>query len=169
MLEQPSLDAVAVAVLEDGADGDGSVAIAARGRLCRGIPGTRQCQGERPRPAPTGACAKASARYAGPPTSRGRRALVTIGMNYTVLPGKEKIFEDACARVVETMKGVEGHDESHLYHRVGGESVYLIVSRWSGEEAFSAFIQSDAFKKVTNWGKQNILTGPPRHTTYREG
>jgi heme-degrading monooxygenase HmoA len=89
-------------------------------------------------------------------------------MNYTVLPGKEKIFEEACARVVESMAGVEGHDESHLYHRVGGEPVYLIVSRWSGEDAFDAFIASDAFKKVTNWGKENILAERPRHTTYRE-
>ncbi len=95
--------------------------------------------------------------------------MVTIGMNYTVLPGKEKIFEDACASVVEAMQGVEGHGESHLYGRIGGEQpVYLIVSRWESEDAFEAFIASDAFKKVTNWGRENILAGPPRHTTYRE-
>ncbi len=95
--------------------------------------------------------------------------MVTIGMNYNVLPGKEKIFEDACARVVETMQAVEGHSESHLYGRIGGdEPVYLIVSRWESEDAFGAFIASDAFKKVTNWGRENILAGPPRHTTYRE-
>ena len=96
--------------------------------------------------------------------------MVTIGMNYSVLPGKEKIFEDACARVVETMKGIDGHDESHLYRRVdGNQSIYLIVSRWASEGAFNAFVASDAFKKVTSWGRENILAGPPRHTTYREG
>jgi heme-degrading monooxygenase HmoA len=96
--------------------------------------------------------------------------VVTIGMNYTVLPGKGQIFEDACERVVQTMQGIEGHDESHLYRRVdGAELVYLIVSRWQSEDAFGAFIASDAFKKVTRWGKENILSGPPRHTTYREG
>ena len=96
--------------------------------------------------------------------------MVTIGMNYQVLPGKERVFEDACDRVVETMQGVDGHDESHVYRRIGdGEGVYLIVSRWESEEAFEAFIASDAFKKVTNWGKENILAGRPRHTTYREG
>jgi len=96
---------------------------------------------------------------------------VTIGMNYHVLPGKEQVFEDACERVVQTMQGVEGHDESHLYRRVGkeGGAVYLIVSRWQDEAAFGAFVASDAFKKVTSWGKENILAGPPRHTTYREG
>jgi len=96
--------------------------------------------------------------------------VVTIGMNYFVIPGKEKIFEDACARVVETMQGIEGHAESHLYREVGGEEpAYLIASRWESEEAFRAFVASDAFKKVTNWGKQNILSRQPTHTTYREG
>jgi heme-degrading monooxygenase HmoA len=91
-------------------------------------------------------------------------------MNYSVLPGKEKIFEDACARVVETMQGIDGHDESHLYRRIDGtDRVYLIVSRWANEGAFNAFVASDAFKKVTSWGRENILAGPPRHTTYREG
>lgn len=95
--------------------------------------------------------------------------MVTIGMNYHVLPGKEQVFEDACQRVVETMRGIDGHDESHLYRRLGDDApVYLIVSRWESESAFEAFIASDAFKKVTSWGRQNILSGPPRHTTYRE-
>lgn len=95
--------------------------------------------------------------------------MVTIGMNYFVREGKEKVFEDACASVVEAMQGIDGHDESHIYSRVGGEPVYLIVSRWESEDAFQAFVASDQFKKVTSWGKENILTGPPRHTTYREG
>ncbi|MEM7410703.1 MAG: antibiotic biosynthesis monooxygenase [Myxococcota bacterium] len=96
--------------------------------------------------------------------------MVTIGMNYFVLPGKEQVFEDACARVVDTMNGIDGHDDSHLYKQIDGDRpVYLIVSRWQSEDAFQAFVASDAFKKVTNWGAENILTGPPRHTTYQEG
>jgi heme-degrading monooxygenase HmoA len=90
-------------------------------------------------------------------------------MNYSVLAGKEKVFEDACARVVEAMQDMDGHDESHVYQRVGGEPIYLIVSRWESEDAFNAFIASDQFRKVTNWGKENILAERPRHTTYREG
>lgn len=95
--------------------------------------------------------------------------MVTIGMNYSVLEGKEQVFEDACARVVEAMQGIDGHAESHLYHRVGGEPVYLIVSRWENEQAFKTFVSSEQFKKVTSWGRDNILAGPPRHTTYQEG
>lgn len=96
--------------------------------------------------------------------------MVTIGMNYDVIEGKEQVFEDACANVVETMETIEGHDASHLYKQVGdGAPSYLIVSSWQNEEAFNAFIASDAFKKVTNWGKENILSGRPRHTTYQGG
>ena len=93
--------------------------------------------------------------------------MVTIGMNYSVLEGKEKVFEDACARVIETMGGMDGHSESRLFKEVGAEKrLYLIVSVWSSEEAFRTFIASDAFKKVTNWGAQNILAGRPSHTVY---
>jgi len=28
-------------------------------------------------------------------------------------------------------------------------------------------VASDAFKKVTNWGAQNILEGRPSHTVYQ--
>ena len=96
--------------------------------------------------------------------------MVTIGMNDFVIAGKEKVFEDACANVVKAMQDIDGHDHSELYKRVGegGEPVYLIVSRWQSEGAFDDFIASDQFKKVTNWGKQNILSARPRHTTYHE-
>ncbi len=97
--------------------------------------------------------------------------MVTIGMNYDVLAGKESVFEAAFARVLEAIEAAEGHDASRLYKGVGGgpNSDYLIVSRWNDQGAFDAFIASDAFKKVTNWGKENILAGRPSHTTYQEG
>ncbi len=100
--------------------------------------------------------------------------MVTIGMNYAVLAGKEQIFEDACAKVLQTMQGIDGHEQSRLYRGVGSSDTdsggdYLIVSRWHSEQAFDDFVASDTFKKVTNWGAQNILADRPRHTTYREG
>jgi heme-degrading monooxygenase HmoA len=95
--------------------------------------------------------------------------MVTIGMNYSVRDGKDQVFEAACAKVIDTMQGIDGHDESHIYRRVSeGSPVYLIVSRWQNEDAFGEFVASEAFKKVTDWGQQNILNGPPRHTTYQE-
>jgi len=97
--------------------------------------------------------------------------MVTIGMNYEVLPGKEEPFEGACQKVIEVMGDAAGHDDSQIFRRVDKDDVaqYLIVSRWSDEEAFNAFVASDTFKKVTNWGAENILAGRPSHTTYREG
>ncbi len=96
--------------------------------------------------------------------------MVTIGMNYFVVDGKEKVFEDACANVIKTMETMEGHEESHLYREVGdSDAAYLIVSRWSAETAFNDFVASEAFGKVTNWGKKNILSRRPTHTTYQHG
>ncbi len=95
--------------------------------------------------------------------------MVTIGMNYQVIPGKEQIFEDACANVVKTMQEIEGHDTSEIFKSVSAKTpAYLIVSRWQSEDAFQSFVASDAFKKVTSWGAQNVLAARPRHTTYRE-
>jgi heme-degrading monooxygenase HmoA len=92
-------------------------------------------------------------------------------MNYFVRAGKEKVFEDACAKVLDVMQGMSGHDRSEIYRKLGGDEkpTYLIVSRWSSEDAFKDFVKSEAFKKVTSWGALNILEGPPRHTTYHEG
>ncbi len=95
--------------------------------------------------------------------------MVTIGMNYRVREGKEEIFENAFQRVFEALEGADGHDASRLYRAVDTGRDYLIVSRWSSEDAFQAFVRSDSFRKVTNWGAENILAGRPRHTTYQEG
>ena len=97
--------------------------------------------------------------------------MVTIGMNYDVISGKEEVFESACKKVLDIMNGAEGHDNSQIFRRVDiNESAqYLIVSRWQDESAFNDFIASESFKKVTSWGLANVLAGRPRHTTYHEG
>ena len=41
--------------------------------------------------------------------------MVTIGMNYKMIPGKEKIFEDAFTAVLGVMEEMEGHSKSFLY------------------------------------------------------
>jgi heme-degrading monooxygenase HmoA len=92
--------------------------------------------------------------------------MVTVGMNYEVLEGKQKIFEDAFANVLEVMRADEGHKASQLYKDVFKPNSYLIVSEWNSEDAFNAFVKSDAFARVTNWGKENILAGRPSHKVY---
>ena len=94
--------------------------------------------------------------------------MVTIGMNYQVIEGKEEVFEAACKRVLSVMQGDAGHDHSEVYKGLDDNGSYLIVSRWEDEESFEKFIRSDTFKKVTSWGEANVLAGRPSHTTYYE-
>jgi heme-degrading monooxygenase HmoA len=95
--------------------------------------------------------------------------MVTIGMNYRVRAGKEQVFEDAFQRVLEALRGADGHTDSRLYRSVGDDTrEYLIVSRWGSEAAFHEFVRSERFRKVTSWGSDNVLEGPPHHVTYRE-
>ena len=92
--------------------------------------------------------------------------MVTIGMNYKVLPGKEETFEKAFNKVVTAMGGIDGHSETHMFRDVNDSLHYLIISDWSSKPAFDAFIASDTFKNVVNWGKEQILSGRPKHQVY---
>jgi heme-degrading monooxygenase HmoA len=95
------------------------------------------------------------------------RLMVTIGMNYKMIPGKEKIFEDAFTAVLKVMEEMEGHSKSFLYKDVSDAQSYLIVSEWNDEKAFDTFMASEKFKSVVNWGKLNILAGRPSHQVYK--
>ena len=92
--------------------------------------------------------------------------MTTIGMHYDVVPGKEEEFEQGFLRVIEHLKAVAGHVDSHLYEDVAVTGSYVILSEWETKEAFDAFLRSDAFKQVTAWGKAEILRGRPRHKVY---
>jgi heme-degrading monooxygenase HmoA len=92
--------------------------------------------------------------------------MVTIGMNYEVIPGKEQVFERAFNQVLETMRQFTGHTQSYLYTQVGKPNSYLILSDWNDKAAFDTFIRSEAFAKVTNWGKEQILAGRPKHQVF---
>ena len=54
--------------------------------------------------------------------------MVTIGMNYQVLPGKEEVFEKAFGAVLNVMKDSPGHTTSFLYKDGNNANSYLIVS-----------------------------------------
>jgi heme-degrading monooxygenase HmoA len=93
--------------------------------------------------------------------------MTTIGMHYDVLPGKEEEFKKGFAGVLAYLRKVAGHLDSHLYEDVNGPGSYLILSEWQTKETFDAFIHSEQFKAVTNWGKAEILRGRPKHTVYQ--
>lgn len=92
--------------------------------------------------------------------------MTTIGMHYDVVAGKEQEFEQGFLGIIERLKTVAGHVESHLYEDVQTTGSYVILSEWQTKESFNAFLKSDAFKQVTSWGRAEILRGRPRHKVY---
>ena len=93
--------------------------------------------------------------------------MITIGMNYKVLSGKEDSFERMFKNILHSLQSVTGHGKSALYQDVTERQSYLIVSEWNSEEAFNAFINSEKFRGVVDWGQENILADKPVHTVYR--
>ncbi len=92
--------------------------------------------------------------------------MITVGMNYEVLEGKEQPFEKKFALVLEAMAADAGHKKTNLYKDVFQNRSYLIVSEWHSREAFDTFVRSEAFQKVTDWGKEHILASRPKHEVY---
>jgi len=92
--------------------------------------------------------------------------MVTIGMNYKVIKGKEQVFENAFHKVTRALEGVDGHVKSHVFRDVNDPQHYLIISQWSKRSAFDAFMASEAFRKTAAWGKEEVLSDRPHHEIY---
>jgi heme-degrading monooxygenase HmoA len=93
--------------------------------------------------------------------------MITVGMDYHVIQGKQHDFEEKFSAVLGALRGAAGHTDSRLYRDVADDCSYLIISEWSDEQAFQDFIRSQAFRDVTNWGKEQILSDRPRHKVYK--
>lgn len=93
--------------------------------------------------------------------------MITVGMNYHVIEGKQQDFEGKFAAVIDALNAAEGHTNSTLWKDTSDGASYLITSEWSDEQAFATFIRSDAFRAVTDWGKEQILSGRPSHKVYK--
>ena len=93
--------------------------------------------------------------------------MITVGMNYHVIEGKQADFEEKFAAVIGALNAADGHTSSTLWKDVADGASYLITSEWSDELAFQSFIKSDAFREVTNWGAEQILSGRPQHKIYK--
>ncbi len=92
--------------------------------------------------------------------------LVTYGLNYEVRPGREAEFESKFGAGLDLLATVPGHHESRLYRDVRAPQSYLVYSEWDSREAFSAFLQSDAFNATKAWGREEILAARPQHTVF---
>ena len=93
--------------------------------------------------------------------------MITVGMNYQVIEGKQQDFEEKFAGVIDALNSADGHTSSTLWKDTANGASYLITSEWSDEQAFKDFIQSDSFRAVTDWGKEQILAGRPQHKVYK--
>ena len=93
--------------------------------------------------------------------------MITVGMHYDVLPGKEKAFEDGFASIEKALQGATGHTMSRLYRDVAKPRSYLIYSEWSSMPEFQKFMASPEFRAAVNWGKEEILEGRPRHQIWK--
>jgi heme-degrading monooxygenase HmoA len=92
--------------------------------------------------------------------------MTTIGMHYEVIPGKEEEFEQGFIGVLNWIKTLPGHIESHMYEDILLVGSYVVFSNWETKEAFEAFIHSPEFAKAVAWGKAEILRSRPRHKVY---
>ena len=92
--------------------------------------------------------------------------MVTVGLYYEVLPGKEKIFEDSVDGVMQALSSNAGHVKSHLFRDVKQPRSYAIISEWNSQDDFVAFVRSDVFRQVTNFGKAEVLAQRPQHKVY---
>lgn len=92
--------------------------------------------------------------------------MITVGMNYKVLEGKNHLFESVFNKVLGVMQDIKGHAQSFLYRDVNDSQSYLIVSEWSDRTAFDAFVASERFRNVVNWGKEEVLAARPKHEIY---
>src|SRR4051794_18059263 len=77
--------------------------------------------------------------------------MTTIGMHYEVKPGKEEEFKQGFLGVLNLLKTLPGHIESHMYEDIESRGSYVILSQWESKEAYAKFLQSPEFAKAVAW------------------
>jgi len=89
-----------------------------------------------------------------------------IAMNrFTVLPGKEKEFEEVWKTRETYLNGVPGFKEFHLLR--GDNGTYISHSTWESREAFMGWTESEAFRKAhAQGGSKGLIQGPPQFSGY---
>jgi len=64
--------------------------------------------------------------------------MISVGMNYHVIKGKQKQFAEKFTGVIDALTADDGHTESTLWKHPVDSVSYLITSEWSDEAAFTA-------------------------------
>jgi heme-degrading monooxygenase HmoA len=89
--------------------------------------------------------------------------MVTVGMNYHVVPGKDELFVAVFRKVLDVIDEMPGHAHTRLLRDVFSEHEYIVLSEWSDEASFRGFISSERFRNVVDWGRENVLASRPTH------
>jgi heme-degrading monooxygenase HmoA len=92
--------------------------------------------------------------------------VVTVGLYYDVIPEKSPLFVAKFREVLGLLERLPGHRSSFLYQRVDDPDSFAIISEWDDPEAFHKFLGSEEFRRTTDWGREQILRGAPRHKVY---
>ena len=77
--------------------------------------------------------------------------MVTIGMNYKMIPGKEKIFEDAFTAVLGVMEEMEF--ESATFTISKGDSIFLYTD--GVNEAMNEADEEYSYERLEDYLKEN--------------
>ncbi len=93
--------------------------------------------------------------------------MLTVGLYYEVLPGKEAEFESMFGGVIRQISKMEGYVSALLYKRVDRPNSYLIYSEWKDMDSFEKFIKSREFSEVKSEGS-DLLISRPYHKIYNK-
>lgn len=91
--------------------------------------------------------------------------MLTVGLYYNVVPGKEQDFEEYFKVVAEQLTKIDGYVSALLYKRVDMPNSFLIYSEWRDRDSFEAFIKSREFSGAKEGGS-DMLMGRPSHKIY---
>ncbi len=92
-------------------------------------------------------------------------SMLTVGLYYDVVPGRESDFEKFFEVVIDEIKKMNGFVSALLYKRVDKTGSYLIYSEWKDRDSFESFIKSREFSGAKSGGS-HMLTGRPYHRIY---
>ena len=90
----------------------------------------------------------------------------TIGLNYDVKPEHVEDFKEYTQRVIEVMKGFDGHVETRLYTDAFKPTSMMIYSEWENVALFRVFMGSDDFKNTLK-NASGMLSGRPSHKIFQ--
>ena len=92
--------------------------------------------------------------------------MVTVGMQYRVVPEKQEEFVGVFDEILAAMKGTPGHHDTRLFREVGEPRNFYILSHWDTEDAYHAFVRGEAMDRILTGAHGKLLDGRPQHKVY---